>query len=210
MDSYNKEQSNALEMLQRHLSGISVLEREKLEEEVSDYLLFRDEVGSFLSAHFSEVCTQKCYQSKLSACCSREGIITFWGDVVINALVSQENEINELLFVLKKPNDGFKCVYLGENGCMWKIKPIVCEMFLCEQAKKDVFDLNPDAAQIWEELKKRKKLYTWPDRVVLFDTLEKYFIDAGYLSPLMYMHNSPGLLRVKRRAQQKIENRKVA
>ena len=201
MNSYHKEQSDALEMVQRHLSGISALERKKLEEEVSDYLLFRDEIGSFLSSHFSEVCTQKCYQSKLSACCSREGIITFFGEVVINALVSQENEIKELLSVLKKPNDGFKCVYLGENGCMWKVKPIVCEMFLCEQAKKDVFGLNPDAEQVWEGLKKRKKLYTWPDRTVLFDTFEKCFIDAGYLSPLMYMHNSPGLLRVKHRAQ---------
>ncbi len=188
-------------MVQRYLAGISVLERKKLEEEVSDYLLFRDEVGSFLSTHFSEVCTQKCYQNKLSACCSREGIITFFGEVVINALVSQEKDIKELLFVLKKPNDGFKCVYLGENGCMWKVKPIVCEMFLCEQAKKDVFGLNPDAWQIWEGIEKRKKLYTWPDRTVLFDILEKYFLNAGYLSPLMYMHNSPGLLRVKRRAQ---------
>lgn len=201
MNSYHKEQSDALEMVQRYLEGISVLERKKLEAEVSDYLLFRDEVGSFLSTHFSEVCTQKCYQSKLSACCSREGIITFFGEVVINALISQEKEIKELLSVLKKPNDGFKCVYLGENGCMWRVKPIVCEMFLCEQAKKDVFDLNPGAGQVWEGLKMRKKLYTWPDRTVLFDTLEKYFLNAGYLSPLMYMHNSPGLLRVKRKAQ---------
>ncbi|MEA3280785.1 MAG: hypothetical protein U9Q38_09340, partial [Thermodesulfobacteriota bacterium] len=120
MNSYHKEQSDALEMVQRYLEGISVLERKKLEAEVSDYLLFRDEVGSFLSTHFSEVCTQKCYQSKLSACCSREGIITFFGEVVINALISQEKEIKELLSVLKKPNDGFKCVYLGENGCMWR------------------------------------------------------------------------------------------
>jgi len=201
MNSYHKEQSDALEIVQRYLAGISVLERKKLEAEVSDYLLFRDEVGSFLSTHFSEVCTQKCYQNKLSACCSREGIITFFGEVVINALVSQEKEIEKLLFVLKKPNDGFKCVYLGENGCIWKVKPIVCEMFLCEQAKKDVFGLNPGAGQVWEGLKKRKKLYTWPDRTVLFDMLENYFLDAGYLSPLMYMHNSPGLLRVKRGAQ---------
>jgi len=25
-------------------------------------------------------------------------------------------------------------------------------------------------------------------------------MDAGYVSPLMYMHNSPGLLRIKKQA----------
>jgi len=80
---------------------------------------------------------------------------------------------------------------------MWRVKPIVCEMFLCEQAKKEVFREKAWAEDAWEELKQRKKLYTWPDRPVLFDDLERYFMDAGYSSPLMYLHNSPGLLRVK-------------
>ncbi len=35
-----------------------------------------------------------------------------------------------------------------------------------------------------------------------FESLERYFIDAGYSSPLMYMHNSPGLLRVKKQAKE--------
>jgi hypothetical protein len=200
MNSYHKEQSDALEMVQRYLAGISVLERKKLEAEVSDYLLFRDEVGSFLSTHFSGVCTQKCYKSRLSACCTREGIITFFADVVVNALISQDKEIDLLLEVLKKPNNGFKCIYLGEKGCLWRLKPIVCEMFLCEHAKKEVFSENRQIEHKWAKLKQREKLYTWPDRRVVFDTLESYFIDAGYSSSLMYMHNSPGLLRVKRRA----------
>ncbi len=176
MNSYHKEQSDALEMVQRYLAGISVLERKKLEAEVSDYLLFRDEVGSFLSTHFSGICTQKCYKSRLSACCTREGIITFFADVVVNALMSQD------------------------RGCLWRLKPIVCEMFLCEHAKREVFSENRQLEHKWDELKQREKLYTWPDRMVVFDTLETYFIEAGYSSSLMYMHNSPGLLRVKQRA----------
>ncbi len=199
MNSYQKEQSDALYMVRRCLATISSTERQKLESDVAGYLSFRKEIGSFLSTHFSGVCTQKCYNSRLSACCSREGIITFFADVVINALISQDREIDLLLSVLKKPNNGFKCIYLGEKGCLWRLKPIVCEMFLCDPAKKKVFIENPLARDKWDELNKRKKMFTWPDRPVLFDVLEKYFMDAGYSSSLMYMHNSPGLLRVKRR-----------
>jgi hypothetical protein len=198
MNSYQKEQSDALYMVRRCLATISSTERQKLESDVADYLSFREEVGSFLSTHFSGVCTQKCYKSGLSACCSREGIITFFADVVINALISQDREIDLLLEVLKKPNTGFKCIYLGEKGCLWRLKPIICEMFLCEPAKKKVFIEKPWARDKWDELNKRKKMFTWPDRPVLFDILEKYFMDAGYSSSLMYLHNSPGLLRVIR------------
>ena len=200
MNSYQKEQSDALYMVRSHLSTFSPEERQKLESEVADYLGFREEVASFLSTHFSRVCTQKCYQSRLSACCTREGIITFFADVVVNALISQGREIDLLLEVLKKPNNGFKCIYLGEKGCLWRLKPIVCEMFLCEHAKKEVFSENQQLEHKWDELKQREKLYTWPDRRVVFDTLESYFIEAGYSSSLMYLHNSPGLLRIKQRA----------
>lgn len=197
MNSYQKEQAESLSMVQRCLASLSASERQALEVKITDYLLFRDEVDTFLSDHFSNLCTKKCYRNKLSACCSREGIITFFGDVVVNTLVSRNEEINLLLATLRKPNIGFKCIYLGDNGCMWRVKPIVCEMFLCEQAKKEVFREKAWAEDAWEELKQRKKLYTWPDRPVLFDDLERYFMDAGYSSPLMYLHNSPGLLRVK-------------
>ncbi|MEA3415923.1 MAG: hypothetical protein U9R02_07160 [Thermodesulfobacteriota bacterium] len=200
MNSYQKEQSDALDMVRSLLSTFSPGKRQKLKSEVVDYLGFREEVASFMSTHFSRVCTQKCYKSRLSACCTREGIITFFADVVVNALVSQDREIDLLLEVLKKPNNGFKCIYLGEKGCLWRLKPIVCEMFLCEHAKKEVFSENRQLEYKWDELKQREKLYTWPDRRVIFDTLESYFIEAGYSSPLMYMHNSPGLLRVKERA----------
>lgn len=202
MNSYQKEQSETLSMVQRHIATLSALERQGLESEIADYLLFRDEVDAFLCEHFSNVCTQKCFQNKISACCSREGIITFFGDVVVNVLVSPYTEIHALMTVLQKRNRGFKCIYLGNHGCMWRIKPIVCEMFLCEQAKKEVFQEKPLAGQLWDELKQRKNRYTWPDRPVLFGVLERFFMEAGYSSSLMYLHNSPGLLRVKKQAKE--------
>jgi len=201
MNSYQKEQAETLNMVYRHLKTISVQERQRLLSQISDYLLFRDAVNAFLSEHFENICTQKCYQSKISACCSRDGIITFFGDVLVNVLVSNGTEIKALARVLKNPNDGFKCIYLGDHGCMWRIKPIICEMFLCDPAEESVFKKKPMTNKLWLELKQREKHYRWPDRPVLFDDLEKYFMAEGYSSPLMYLNNSPGLLRVKELAK---------
>jgi hypothetical protein len=198
VSSYQKEQTDALSMVHQYLASVFPAERRKLESLVAGYLLFRKDIDIFLSEHFGKICTQNCYQKNISACCSREGIITFFADVVINVLVSQKNEIEVLLKVLQRPNNNYKCIYLGEHGCLWRVKPIVCEMFLCEPAKKKVFIEKPWVRDKWDEFNKRKKMFTWPDRPVLFDVLEKYFMDAGYSSSLMYMHNSPGLLRVKR------------
>ncbi len=201
MDEYQKEQYDALLIVTEHLASISAPERLKLSNALTDYLLFRDKVNTFLTDHFSQICTQKCYQSKLSACCSREGIITFFADVVINMLASEKKEVEALFTILQKPNNGFKCIYLGDQGCMWRIKPIVCEMFLCDQAIKAVFDEKPQAREEWKSLEQERKLFTWPDKPVLFDMLESIFNDVGYNSSLMYMHNIPGLLRVKKTAQ---------
>ena len=112
-------------------------------------------------------------------------------------LLSTPDEIATLKNVLQNLKSGFKCVYLGPQGCLWRLKPIVCEMFLCDRAQQTVFNERSDLKEQWEAFKQRKKIFTWPDRPVLFDDLEKYFMDAGYTSPMMYMHNSPGLLRVK-------------
>ena len=71
-------------------------------------------------------------------------------------------------------------------------------MFLCDAAENQVFGAHRKAARQWDQFKERKQRFTWPDRTVLFDELEQFFIDAGCNSPLMYLHNSPGLLRVKR------------
>jgi hypothetical protein len=200
MDDYQKEQYDALLIVRKHLANISIAEIRKLRTIVKDYLLFREKVNTFLADHFARICTQNCYHSKLSACCSREGIITFFADVVINTLVSEKKEIESLLKVLQQPNNGFKCIYLGEQGCMWRVKPIVCEMFLCDQAIRSVFDKKPKAQTEWRSLDQERKRFTWPDKPVAFDMLESIFIDAGFQSSLMYMHNSPGLLRVKKMA----------
>jgi hypothetical protein len=201
INSYHQEQIETLNMVYCHLKTISVQEKQRLLSQISDYLVFRDAVDEFLHEHFKNICTQKCYQSKVSACCSREGIITFFGDVVVNVLVSNETEIKELARVLKKRNNGFKCIYLGGDGCLWRIKPIICEMFLCDTAKELVFKEKSSANKLWIELKQREKHFRWPDRPVLFDDLEKYFMAAGYSSTLMYLNTSPGLLRVKELAR---------
>jgi len=198
MNDYQLEHWETFSLVKTQLSVVSATEKDRLKAMISDYLSFRDDITAFLSDYFGDVCTRKCYESRLSACCSREGIIAFFADMAVNVLVSSDEEIALLLAVLRKPNTGFKCIYLGEKGCMWRIKPIVCEMFLCDTAESEVFGKRPEGRALWEELKKRKQQYLWPDRPVLFDMLEQYFIDAGYFSPLMYFHNSPGLLRVKR------------
>ncbi len=189
-------------MVRRYLAQISESERERLKEDLTDYLTFRDAVDAFQENYFRDICDRKCYQSKLSACCSRDGIITFFADVIINALMANPAALERLQDALTHPHEGFKCVFLGHEGCLWRIKPIVCEMFLCDSAENAVLKENPLARKHWDALVRQKKTFTWPDRPVLFDTLEQICIDAGYTSPLMFLHNSPGLLRVKRQCLQ--------
>ena len=203
INDYNREQLEAFTMVERHLKTFSSSELAGLKARTRRYLRFRREIDEFSQRHFSQICTQKCYQDNYSACCNREGITTFFADVVINVLMSSHEEVCNLLEVLTLPGRDLKCVYLGQAGCLWRIKPIVCEMFLCEYAENTVFDKSPDALRQWERFRQRKKRYTWPSRPVLFDDLESYFIEAGYTSNLMYFHNSPGLLRVKRLAMNK-------
>lgn len=189
-------------MVRRHLANLSSAELQQLKNDAADYLDFRQEVRSFLDDYFSFICTRTCYQSRLSACCSREGIITFFADGVINALAADAKALDRLEAVLKTENMGYKCIYLGKDGCLWNIKPIVCEMFLCDVAQKEVFGRHPRLKNNWEGLQERRKHFTWPEKPILFDDLEKRFIDAGLKSTLMYLHNSPGLLRIKKQWQQ--------
>ena len=121
--------------------------------------------------------------------------------MVINILLSSNGEVELLEQALLNDRGGFKCVYLSETGCLWRLKPIVCEMFLCDFAKQSVLEKNDVLRAQWEKLRRREKQYTWPDRPVLFDLLEEVFVKAGYDSPIMYFHHSPGLLRIKSRAQ---------
>ncbi len=199
VNPYHLEQRQTLDAIRDHLSTAPE-DRDRLLEWTASYRAFRAEASDFLARHFQEICTEKCFRSRLSACCSREGVITFFADMAVNVLVSDDPELDALSAVLDAPNEGFKCVYLGDRGCLWRIKPIVCEMFLCDAALSAAFDGNPDASARWEALKEERKRYTWPDRPVIFDDLEAHFLAAGHASPLMYLHNSPGLLRVKQKA----------
>ena len=200
MNEYQIEQLEALSQVRMHLKNLSGREKNHLRRLAGDYLVFRRKVDHYLDTHFNEACNASCYQSRLSACCSREGIVTFFADVVINFLCSEDADINGLEVALQTEHVGFKCVYLGKNGCPWRVKPIVCQMFLCASAKTRVFGKNPEAESAWVELQRERRRFTWPDRPVLFDTIEKHFMAASCSSPLMYFHNSPGLLLVKRKA----------
>jgi hypothetical protein len=197
-NSYAKEQYETLMMVVNCLEKLHSSFSDELRNKISNYLAFRAEVDDFHSRHFSDICTSKCYTSNLSACCSKDGIITFFADVVINVIMSDPADIDVLNAALEKPDNGFKCVYLGEKGCIWRIKPVVCEMFLCDTAKKQVLHGCPTLTSKWDALKGKQKTFTWPDKPVLFDEIESRFISAGCHSPLMYLHYSPGLLRVKK------------
>ena len=197
MTEYQHEQMEALELVTGYLSGLKTADMDELKEKLTDYLKFRKDVDIFLSTYFSEICTETCYQSQVSACCTREGVITFFADVVVNVVMSHERAIKDLFSVLRVPQEGSKCIYLGEKGCIWAVKPLICEMFLCKKAEDTMLKNNRDLKNEWQALKDREKTFRWPDQRVLFDDLEQLFIDAGYTSPLMYLHNSPGLLRIK-------------
>ncbi len=197
ISEYNRDQWETIQMVRRHLSKLSEVELERLKRRVRPYLRFRGDVADFQKYYFSEVCTEKCFTSQTSACCGREGIATFFADVLINVLLSTAQEVDALLQRLSEDQGGLKCVYLSEKGCLWRVKPIVCEMFLCDYAKETVLGKDESLKERWEHLRHREKRYTWPSRPVLFDELEEIFIWAGFDSPLMYFHRSPGLIRVK-------------
>ena len=108
MSSYNMEQLESLGKVREYLAGISPDQRRLIIDQIDNYLKFRADVSDFLNEHFASVCNRKCFESRLSACCSKEGIITFFADVVVNALVSGEAELERLETVLSVPNTGFK------------------------------------------------------------------------------------------------------
>jgi hypothetical protein len=197
MSEYNRDQWEALLMVQHYLEGLPASDTKRLRATVGPYLEFRFEVSRFQKESLSEICTQACFATRQSACCNRDGIATFFADVVINALLSSGEDLDVLRTTLENDPGGFKCVYLGEKGCLWRLKPIVCEMFLCDRAKAAVLEGDRNRGDRWQELLLREKQFTWPDKPILFDDLEELFLQAGLKSPLMYCHLSPGLLRIK-------------
>jgi hypothetical protein len=127
--------------------------------------------------------------------------------VVVNALLSSDADLKLLRQTLENdPGGGLKCVYLGIDGCVWRLKPIVCEMFLCDRAKQALTDKDTALGARWQRLLMEEKQFTWPDKPVLFDELEELFLQAGLKSPLMYCHLSPGLRRVKAQGGQRFSN----
>ena len=197
MNQYQKEQLDALKEVRRHLNAMTPDEKERLTNTLSDYLEFRSRVSSFLNTFFSSICTEKCYANRLSACCSKDGILAFFGDVVVNALTSSPEGLDRLEAAIVRPEREKKCIFLSEEGCLWRIKPIVCEMFLCDEAEKKAFGDNIEAKKKWKAYKEERKNFTWPDKRVLFEELERVFIEKDVTSPIMYIHFSPGLLRIK-------------
>ncbi len=200
INEYHIEHMEAFRII-GELSDVSgIISSESLDGLVDGYIDFRNAVDRFLAGYFGDVCTERCFRNNLSACCSREGIIAFFADVAINVMQSPQSEIDAVMAALARPNHGSKCVYLGENGCLWRVQPIVCRMFLCDSAKDAVFSKDKTAEKIWSELKIRERFYKWPDHPTLFDAVESAYIKNGFDSSLMYFHKSPGLVMVKRRA----------
>jgi hypothetical protein len=203
MTSYNREQLEALRMVRKQFASMGEENLAALRKRIDEYLTFRNDLEEFLQDRFGDICTEKCFRSRLSACCTREGIIVFFADVVVNALASSPPQLDAVEAVLEDDhrgrNQGFKCVFLMQGGCLWQVRPIVCAMFLCDPAKEKGFGQDPEAARQWSQFEARRKAFTWPDKPVLFDDLESLFIDAGCRSPLMHLHFSPGLRMVKKK-----------
>ena len=200
MNEYQQEQLEALKTVRRGLVQLGDAKRTGLTKTIRDYMRFRQSTDQFLNRYFKDACTHTCYQSRTSACCSKDGIITFFADTVVNALYATPEQLDRLEAVLNRVNRGLRCVYLGNHGCMWAVRPVVCAMFLCDRAMQVVFRDDPEAGKTWEALRLQEKSFKWPDRPGLFDQLEKVFLDLGYRSTLMHLNFGPGMLRIKRNA----------
>jgi hypothetical protein len=200
MNAYQKEQWEGYSQIFNQLKRMSPNDRTHLKNSTQTYIRFRQDLDRFQSQYFAMHCTQSCFQSSISACCSKDGIITFWADLVINAVHSNRIQMNQLMNAIEHPHQPTKCIYLQPRGCVWHIRPLVCAMFLCDSAAESVFTVKPKASGQWQQLKEKGRGFRWPDRTVLFDTIEQSFIALGCRSPLMYLNSSPGLLRVKQKA----------
>lgn len=201
MNDYQQEQWDALKLTRKTLSSLSDHELELLKNRIQLYLDFRSKVDRFLQTHFADHCNQSCYSNRRSACCSKDGIVTFWADVVINTLNSSPTVLSELEHSLVNPLYDHKCTYLGPTGCCWQVRPLMCAMFLCDEVQISVFhNEHNHLKQHWQSLFDEAKGFRWPDRPVLFDWLETYFMSRGVHCSLMYINTTPGLLRIKQKA----------
>lgn len=198
---YRDEQLLSQETVQDYFALSGNGEKSLIRALCRDYLHFRAEVARFQSDYLQSLCKATCFQHQRSACCNKDGIITFFADLVVNAVASDPSDMEALISSLRAaPRNDMKCIYLGPAGCRWRIKPIVCEMFICDRVKQEVLDASSRVSAIWDGMKARELSFRWPDRSVLFDEIESRFMTAGVNSSLMYLHNSPGLIRIKKNA----------
>jgi len=197
VSEYNRDQLISFQAISKVLEQLSPTETGRLEEMIQPYLAFRRRVDMYAAEYFQAFCGRACFETGLSACCGFESIITFFADQVITVLTSQTKDLVTLFETLRKPNDTGKCVYLGPKGCIWRVRPVSCAMFFCQDAKENVFRANPEAESLWKMLIEEERGYTWPTTTVLFDEVEKYFLRFGVESPHLYFHKSPGLLKLK-------------
>lgn len=199
VSEYNRDQAEAFRAVQRGLDAMSPEQREALRRSIEAYLEFRRDLDHFQRRVVESTCRETCYETRLSACCGFESIFTFFADLTVTTLVSSPGAVDSLLNLLERPNTSARCVYLGEEGCVWAVRPISCAMFLCDSVKQDVLGCTSEIEASWKGFQKREKIFTYPDKPVLFDTIESIFMELGIDSPYMYFHKSPGLLRVKSR-----------
>jgi hypothetical protein len=197
---YNRDQWITFQAVREACNSMASAEKVKLRDTFQSYLSFRRELDSYHTTYLETFCRRFCFETGLSACCGFESIITFFADHVISFLLSTDEEMEAIFDVLQQPNRSGKCVYLGKTGCIWKVRPIACAMFVCGHLKAGCIENNPELQSLWTEFQSREKEYTWPTGPVIFDDLEKVFIGFGVKSPHMHFHQSPGLLRLKAEA----------
>lgn len=197
LGEYNRDQLITVHSVLEVLWKLKPEEVGSLRTMIRPYLAFRREVDEYYNLYFKPTCRSRCFDTRLSACCGFESIITFFADHVISLLESTREQRDLLLSFLNRPNITQRCVYLGPQGCVWKVPPISCAMFLCAPSKETVFEVHPEAESLWTDHQQAEKRFTWPDRPVLFDTLERFFMERGCDTPHLLFHRSPGLLRAK-------------
>ena len=120
--TYNQQHLEAFRMVRRHLKGMTNSQMDRLRRQIDAYLTFRRDVSTFQDLHFSKICIDKCFTSKESACCGREGIAAFFADVVINALLSTDAEIDCIIQNLLEDKGDPNCVYLTQKD--WNLEKV--------------------------------------------------------------------------------------
>ncbi len=201
---YNSLHLQSVKTTFQALRSLKISELEELKKLIAPYIKFREDLKEFTKTYFLEFCREKCFKTSKSLCCGYESIIVFFADEVINYLFGNPKDFEIIIEKLSIPNNTNHCVYLGENGCLWTVRPISCAMFFCEEAKNWVFSsFSEEPLKKWNYLQKMEKTFTWPDKPILFDELEEYFIKRGVWTSHMYFHKSPGLLKIKQERWQK-------